>query len=80
MTDRVILPIIFLQKKCLFGTVKLVRNAIKSKLIYNGRGIAFDVEGSWSFGNDFTRNVVIFSADNTSSSHTDNRKNNFSTR
>ena len=35
------------------------------------------VEGSWSFGNDFARNVVIFSVDNSSSSHTDNRKNNF---
>ena len=35
------------------------------------------VEGSWSFGNDFARNVVIFSCDNSSSSHTDNRKNNF---
>ena len=41
------------------------------------RGIAFDGEGSWSFGNDFARNVIIFGVDNNSSSHTDNRKNNF---
>ena len=27
--------------------------------------------------NDFARNVIIFGVDNTSSSHTDNRKNNF---
>ena len=27
-------------KSCLFGTVKLVRNTIKSKFISNGRGIA----------------------------------------
>ena len=39
--------------------------------------IAFDGEGSWSFSNDFTRNVVIFGVDNSSSSSTDNRKNNY---
>ena len=36
-----------------------------------------DSAGSWSFYNDFTRNVIIFSVDNSSSSHSDNRKNNF---
>ena len=30
-------------KNCLFGTVKLVRNAVKSKFTYNGREIAFYV-------------------------------------
>ena len=64
-------------KICLFGTVKLVRNADKSKFTYNGQGIVFDGEGSWSFGNVFARIVVIFGVDNSSSSHTDNRKNNF---
>ena len=54
-----------------------VRNEIISKFTYNGRGIAFDGEGSWSFGNDVFRNVVIFGVDNSSSSHTDNRKNHF---
>ena len=29
------------------------------------------------FGNGFARNVVIFGADHSSSSHTDNRKDNF---
>ena len=47
-------------KKCLLGTVKLVRNAIKNKFTYNGQGIAFDGKGSWSFGGEFARNVVIF--------------------
>ena len=61
----------------LFGKVKSVRNTIKSKFTYNGRGIAFDGESSWSFGYDFARNIVIFSVDNSSSSHNDNRKNNF---
>ena len=62
-------------KNCLFGTLKLVRNAIKSKFTYNGRGIAF--EGLRSFGTDFASNVVIFGVDNSSSSHTNNKSYNF---
>ena len=64
-------------KNCILGTVKLARNAIKSKFIYNGRGKVFDGKGLWSFGNGFARNDVIFVVDNSSSSYTDNRKNNF---
>ena len=64
-------------KNCLFGTVKLVRNTVESIFTYNGLGIVFDGKCSWSFGNDFARNVVIFVVDNSSSSHTHNRKNNF---
>ena len=67
----------FPPKNCLFGRVKLVKNAVKSKVIYDGRPITFDGESSYSFGNDFDRNVVIFVVDNSSSSHTKNRKNNF---
>ena len=37
--------------------------------------LEFDELGSWNFGNNFARNVIIFSVDNSSSSHTDNRKN-----
>ena len=65
-------------KNCLLGTVKLVRNPVKSKFIYNGGGIAFYGEGLGSFGNDFARNVAIFVADNSSASHTNNQINNFS--
>ena len=43
----------------------------------SGYGIAFDRAASWSFGNDFARNNLIFGVKNSSSSHTDNRKNNF---
>ena len=64
-------------KNYLFDTVKLVRNAIKSRFISNARGIAFDREGLWTFGNDFARNVVIFGVNNNSSAHTSNRKSNF---
>ena len=45
--------------------------------MYSGYRIAFDGAGSWSFGNDFAGNVVIFGIDNSSSSHSDNCKNNF---
>ena len=37
----------------------------------------FDETGSWSFNNDFTRNVIIFCVVNNSSSYADNRKSNF---
>lgn len=35
----------FTLKICTFGTVKLIKNAIKSKFIYNDRGIAFNGAG-----------------------------------
>ena len=58
----------------MFGTIKLVKNAIKSRFNQNGRGTVFNGEGSWSFDNDFARNVVIFGVDNNSSSDTDDGK------
>ena len=33
--------------------------------------------GSWSFDNGFARNVIIFDVDDSLSSHSANRKNNF---
>ena len=45
--------------------------------MYSGYGIAFDSAGSWGFDNVFAINVIIFSVDNSLSSHSDNRKNNF---
>ena len=59
---------------CLFRKVKLIRKAIKRKFFYNGWGMLFDREGSWSFGNDFSVNVVIFGVAKCLSSHTDNWK------
>ena len=46
----------------------------KSKRVYSGYRIAFDGKGLWSFGNGFVTYVVIFDVDNSSSSHSDNRK------
>ena len=37
--------------------------------MHSGYGIAFDGKGTWSFGNGYDRNVVIFGVDNSSSSH-----------
>ena len=64
----------FTLKNCLFGTVKLVRNVIKSKFTYNGWGVVFDGEDLWSCDNDFAINVLVFGLDNSLSSHTDNWK------
>ena len=64
-------------KNCLFGATNIVKNSDKEKCMYSGYGIAFDSAGSWNFDNDFARNVVIFSADNSSSSHNDNCNNFF---
>ena len=64
-------------KNCLFGATNIVKNSDKEKYMYCGYGITFDSAGSCSFDNDFARNVIIFGVDNTSSFHSDNRKNNF---
>ena len=47
--------------------------------MYIRYGITFDSGGSWTFDNGTARNVIIFGVDSTSSSHVDNRKNNFLT-
>ena len=67
----------FKLKNCLFSAANIVKNSDEEKWVYNGYGIAFDCAGLWNFDNEFAKNVVIFGVDNSSSSHTDNRKNNF---
>ena len=64
-------------KNCLFGATNIVKNSDKEKHVYRGYRITFGSAGSWSFDNDFVRNVIIFGVDNSSSSHSENRKNNF---
>ena len=71
------MPRSFLFKNCLFGTTTIVKNSNKEKWVYRGHAIADDGKCAWSFGNDSARNVMIFSVDNSSSSHTDNRKDRF---
>ena len=67
----------FKLKNCLFGATNIRKNSNKSQWLYTGYTIVFGGGGLWSFGNDFARNVVIFSDHNTLSSHADNHKNNF---
>ena len=55
----------------------IAKNSDKSKYVYSGYEIAFDGIGSWSFGNDIATNVIIFGVNNSSSSHTNYRKNMF---
>ena len=64
-------------KNCLFGAINVVKYSDKEKYVNSGYGITVDSAGLWSFDNDTARNVIIFGVDNSSSSHTDNRKNNF---
>ena len=64
-------------KNWLFGAFKIVKISDKEKYVYCGYGVTFDSAGLWSFGNDFARNVIIFGIDKSSSSYSDNRKNNF---
>ena len=46
--------------------------------VYSGYGITFASAGSWSFNNDLARSIIIFGVNNSSLSHSDNCKNNFS--
>ena len=45
--------------------------------MFSNYGIAFNGKGDFNFGNDFARNVVILGVNISSSSHTNNHKNNF---
>ena len=67
----------FRWKKCLSGATNIVKKSDKQKYLYSGYGTVFGGKGLWSFGNNFARNVVIFCVNNSSSSHTDNRINDF---
>ena len=62
-------------ENCLFGAVTLTQNADIDNYGYSGYGIWFDRRSSFSFpGGGFGQNVLIFGADMSFSSHTDNKK------
>ena len=44
---------------CLFGATNITKISNKGKWDYSGYGIVFGGKDSWSFGNDFARNVVL---------------------
>ena len=61
-------------ENCLFGSVKLTKNADIDKYGYSGYSIGSDRETSFSFGNDIGKNVIIFGVDMSSSTKVDKRK------
>ena len=61
-------------ENCLFGSVKLTKNADIDKYGYFGYGIGFDRQSSFSISNETGKNVIIFGVDMSSSSKIDNRK------
>ena len=61
-------------ENCLFGSVKLTKNADIDKYGYFGYGIGFDRQSSFSSSNETGKNVIIFEVDMSSSSKIDNRK------
>ena len=61
-------------ENCLFGAVKLTKNADIDKYEYCSYGIGFDRHGSFSFGNEVCKNVIIFAVGICSSTKIDNRE------
>ena len=64
-------------KNCFLGATIIVTNNGKNKYLYSGYRIAFNGTSSWSFCNDFARNLIIFNADNNLLSTTNNVENYF---
>ena len=61
-------------QNCLFGAVKLTKNADIGKYKYCGYCIGFDSRGTFSHPSvGYGRNVIIFGADLSSSSHANNK-------
>ena len=63
-------------QNCLFGSVKLTKNSDIDTYKYSGYGIGFDSEGSFLHSNGLGRNAIIFEADMSSSTHTNNKTRN----
>ena len=67
----------FTLKDCLFGAVKLTKNADPDKYSYSGYDIGFDSRPRFSYPDfDWSKNVVIFGVYNSSSVRIGNKKNN----
>ena len=68
----------FTLENCLFGAVKLTKNADVDKYKYFGYGIGFDGKGVFSHPTgSFGNNTIIFGVDMRSSVHIDNKKRHF---
>ena len=65
----------FTLKDCLFGSVKITKNADHNKYFYSRYGIRFDSRPLFSIPNfDWGKNVIIFGVDMSSSVHANNKK------
>ena len=61
----------------LFGAVKITKNVNTSHYKYEGYGICFDSESSFSFGNRIdAKNVIIFGVNTSNNSHSINKTQN----
>ena len=64
----------FTLKDCLFGNVKITKNADPNKYFYSGYGIGFNSRSLFSIPNfDWGKNVIIFGVDMCSSVHANNK-------
>ena len=62
-------------ENCLFGAIKLTKNADINKYKYSGCGIGFDGKGAFSHPiGGFGNNAIIFGVDMSSSAHANNKK------
>ena len=60
---------------CLFGSVKLTKNADPDKYKYTGYGIGFDSRSEFLFTDgSYGKNIIIFGVDMNSSVHVDNKE------
>ena len=61
-------------ENCLFGKIKMTKNADTDKYKYQGHGTGFDLSGIFSHPNGGDgKNVVIFGVDMTNSKHANNK-------
>ena len=68
----------FTLSDCLFGAVKLTKNADADKYGYSGYGTWFDARSFYSLPyGECGKHFVIFGVDNSSVAHTHNRKRHF---
>ena len=64
----------FSLKDCLFGAVKLTKNANPNEYSYSGHGIGFDSHSLFSIPNfDWGKNIIIFGVDMSSSVHANDK-------
>ena len=64
-------------KNFLFRPTNIVKNSDKEKYVYSGYGMKLDNAGSQSFDNNFAKNIILLGVHKSSSSHSENWKNNF---